>query len=101
LAGLAGAIEVLGQIGQLKPSISQGYGFTAIIVAFLGRLSPLGALLASLVLSILLIGAEGAQVSLKMSFDLTRVFMGVLLLAVLTGEALLRYAPTLEWRKEH
>lgn len=98
LAGLAGAVEVLGQIGQLKPSISQGYGFTAIIVAFLGRLSPIGAAIAGLALSVLLIGSEAAQVALKMSFDLTRVFMGVLLLSILTGEAVLRYAPKLEWR---
>lgn len=98
LAGLAGAVEVLGQIGQLKPSISQGHGFTAIIIAFLGRLTPIGAVLASLVISLLLIGSETAQIVLKLSFDLTRAFMGLLLLTILAGEALLRYRPILERR---
>ena len=50
LAGLAGLSEVAGPIGQLLPTISPGYGFTAIIVAFLGRLHPLGVLLAGLVI---------------------------------------------------
>ncbi|HRK23844.1 MAG TPA: ABC transporter permease [Beijerinckiaceae bacterium] len=91
LAGLAGIIEVSANIGQLQPSISQGYGFTAIIVAFLGRLNPVGALVAALALAVLLIGSETAQIMLKLPFDMTRAFMGLLLLCVLTGEALTRY----------
>ncbi len=98
LAGLAGIIEVSGQVGQLRPGFGQGLGFTAIIVAFLGRLSPFGAMLSSLVIAVLLIGAESAQVSLKLPFDLTRFFMGLLLIAVLAGESLNRYR--LEFRKE-
>lgn len=96
LAGLAGIIEVSANIGQLQPSISQGYGFTAIIVAFLGRLNPVGALVAAVALSALLIGSETAQVMLKLPFDMTRAFMGLLLLSVLAGEALTRYR--LVWR---
>jgi simple sugar transport system permease protein len=91
MAGLAGAVELAGQVGQLRPGFGLGLGFTAIIVAFLGRLSPIGAALSALVLAILLIGAEGAQVMLKLPFDLTRVFMGLLLLFVLAGESLNRY----------
>lgn len=91
LAGLAGVVEVAGQIGQLRPGFGLGLGFTAIIVAFLGRLSPIGALLSALVIAVLLIGAEGAQVMLKLPFDLTRVFMGMLLIFVLAGESLNRY----------
>lgn len=91
LAGLAGIIEVSAQIGQLQPSISQGYGFTAIIVAFLGRLNPVGALISALVLAMLLIGSETAQIMLKLPFDMTRAFMGLLLLCILAGEALTRY----------
>jgi len=91
LAGLAGIIEVSGQIGQLKPSISPGYGFTAIIVAFLGRLSPVGVLLAGLVLAVVSIGSEGAQIMLKLPLDLARVFQGVLLFCILGGEVLSRY----------
>lgn len=97
LAGLAGIIEVSAQIGQLQPSISQGYGFTAIIVAFLGRLTPIGALVSAVVLAMLLIGSETAQITLKLPFDMTRAFMGLLLLCVLAGEALTRYR--LEWRR--
>jgi simple sugar transport system permease protein len=96
LAGLAGIIEVSANIGQLQPSISQGYGFTAIIVAFLGRLTPIGAVVAAVALSALLIGSETAQVMLKLPFDMTRAFMGLLLLSVLAGEALTRYR--LVWR---
>ncbi|MCA0423832.1 MAG: ABC transporter permease [Proteobacteria bacterium] len=91
LAGLAGIIEVSANMGQLQPSISQGYGFTAIIVAFLGRLNPVGALVSALVLAILLIGSETAQIMLKLPFDMTRAFMGLLLLCILAGEALTRY----------
>jgi general nucleoside transport system permease protein len=90
LAGLAGVAEVSGQIGQLVPVISPGYGFTAIIVAFLGRLSAPGIVLASLVLALILIGAENAQIALKLPLDLARVFQGVLLFCLLAGEALTR-----------
>src|SRR5918995_2210003 len=58
LAGLAGIAEVSGQIGQLQPSISPGYGFTAITVAFLGRLNPIGILVAALVVALTFIGGE-------------------------------------------
>jgi general nucleoside transport system permease protein len=91
LAGLAGVCEVAGQIGQLTPSISPGYGFTAIIVAFLGRLSPPGIVVASLVLALILIGAEGAQIALKLPLDLASVFQGLLLMCLLAGEALTRH----------
>jgi simple sugar transport system permease protein len=89
-AGLAGVAEVAGQIGQLVPSISPGYGFTAIIVAFLGRLSPPGIVLASLVMALILIGAENAQIVLRLPLDLARVFQGLLLFCLLASEALTR-----------
>ncbi len=91
LAGLAGVVEAAGQVGQLRPGFGQGLGFTAIIVAFLGRLSPIGAALSAMVIAVLLIGAESAQVVMKLPFDLTRFFMGLLLMCVLAGEALNRY----------
>ena len=91
LAGLAGVIEVSGQVGQLRPGFGQGLGFTAIIVAFLGRLTPIGAALSAVVIAVLLIGAESAQVTMKLPFDLTRFFMGLLLLCVLVGESLNKY----------
>ena len=91
LAGLAGICEVSGQIGQLQPSISPGYGFTAIIVAFLGRLSPIGILIAGLVLALTYIGGEAAQVSMKLPFYLTGAFQGVLLMCVLAADVFTQY----------
>ncbi|HEX8165065.1 MAG TPA: ABC transporter permease [Beijerinckiaceae bacterium] len=91
LAGLAGMTEVSGQIGQLQPSISPGYGFTAITVAYLGRLHPLGILAASLAVALTFIGGESAQILLKLPLDLTTAFQGLLLLCVLGADALVSY----------
>ncbi|MCX7325839.1 MAG: ABC transporter permease [Hyphomicrobiales bacterium] len=95
LAGLAGIIEVSGTMGQLQPSVSPGYGFTAIIVAFLGRLNPIGCLIAAVVLAITFIGGENAQISLRLPLDVTRVFQGMLLFYVLACDAVLNYRITL------
>jgi ABC-type uncharacterized transport system permease subunit len=91
LAGLAGIIEVAGPIGHLQPSISPGYGFTAIIVAFLGRLNPVGILIAGLFLALTFIGGEEAQISMKVPLDLTKVFQGILLFYVLACDSLIVY----------
>ncbi len=91
LAGLAGIIEVAGPIGHLDPGVSSGYGFTAIIVAFLGRLNPVGILVAGLFLALTFIGGEGAQISLKVPLDLTKVFQGILLFYVLACDSLIVY----------
>jgi ABC-type uncharacterized transport system permease subunit len=91
LAGLAGIIEVAGPVGHLQPNISPGYGFTAIIVAFLGRLHPVGILIAGLFLALTFIGGEGAQISLKVPLDLTKVFQGILLFYVLACDSLVVY----------
>ncbi len=88
LAGLAGIVEVSGQIGQLQPTISPGYGFTAITVAFLGRLHPVGILVAALVVALTFIGGESAQILLRLPLDLTQAFQGMLLLCVLAADAL-------------
>jgi simple sugar transport system permease protein len=91
LAGLAGIIEVAGPIDQLLPSISPGYGFAAIIVAFLGRLNPIGILIAGLVLALSYLGGEAAQISLQVPLDLTNVLQGVLLFYVLACDSLILY----------
>lgn len=91
LAGLAGIMEVSGAIGQLQPSISPGYGFTAIIVAFLGRLNPLGAVAAGLLLALTYLGGEAAQSALGLSDKVVRVFQGMLLFFVLGCDTLIRY----------
>ena len=91
LAGLAGIIEVTSTIHHLQPGISPGYGFTAIIVAFLGRLNPVGILIAALFLALTFIGGENAQISLKVPLDLTKVFQGILLFYVLACDTLILY----------
>jgi simple sugar transport system permease protein len=91
LAGLAGIIEVSGPIGHLQPGISPGYGFTAIIVAFLGRLNPIGILVAALFLALTFIGGEQAQIALKIPLDVTKVFQGILLFYVLACDSLILY----------
>jgi general nucleoside transport system permease protein len=91
LAGLAGIIEVAGPIGHLQPGISPGYGFTAIIVAFLGRLNPVGILIAGLFLALTFIGGEQAQIAMKVPLDLTKVFQGILLFYVLACDSLILY----------
>ncbi len=91
LAGLAGISEVSGAIQQLRPVISPGYGFTAIIVAFLGRLNPMGVLAAGLILALSYLGGEAAQISLGISDKVGRVFQGVLLFFVLASDTLIHY----------
>ena len=91
LAGLAGIVEVTGQIGQLKPAISGGLGFTAIIVAYLGRLHPVGIVFGAFVIALTVYGGEAAQIALKLPLDLTRTFQGILLFCVLAADALTTY----------
>jgi len=90
-AGLAGMAEVSGAIQQLTPSISPGYGFTAIIVAFLGRLNPLGIVAAAFILALSYLGSEGAQISLGISNKIGNVFQGMLLFLVLSCDTLIHY----------
>lgn len=91
LAGLAGICEVAGPIEMLRTSVSPGYGFTAIIVAFLGRLNPVGILFAGLLLALTYIGGEGIQIVLNVSDQITRVFQGMLLFFVLTCDTFIFY----------
>ncbi|MEQ8441625.1 MAG: ABC transporter permease [Alphaproteobacteria bacterium] len=91
LAGLAGTIEVAGPIGQLTPSISPGYGFTAIIVAFLGRLHPVGILFAAHLMALSYIGGETAQIALGLPLAVTGVFQGMLLFFLLASDVLVHF----------
>jgi ABC-type uncharacterized transport system permease subunit len=91
LAGLAGGLEVAGPIGQLTGTISPGYGFAAIIVAFVGRLHPLGVILASLVMALFYIGGELAQSRLGLPSALTGVYQGLLLFFLLACDTLVNY----------
>jgi len=91
LSGVAGAFEVAGPMGQLTPYVSNGYGFTAIIVAFVGRLHPIGCVLASGVLSTFLIGGELAQSRVGLPAAVSGVFQGVLLLSLLACDTLVHH----------
>ena len=91
LAGLAGVGEVAGPIGQLLPSVSPGYGFTAIIVAFLGRLHPVGVVFAGLVMALTYIGGETAQIEIGTPAAVTGLFQGILLFFLLASDVLTTY----------
>jgi len=96
LAGLAGAFEVAGPIGQLTPSISPGYGFAAIIVAWLGRLNPIGCIPAAFLMAMIYIGGELSQSRLGLPTAITGVFQGMLLLALLCADTFIHYR--LSWK---
>jgi ABC-type uncharacterized transport system permease subunit len=91
LAGLAGISEVAGPVGKLDVVISPGYGFTAIIVAFLGRLNPVAILVAGFVLALTYIGGESAQITLGISSKTASVFQGMLLFFVLACDTFILY----------
>jgi len=91
LAGLAGGLEAAGPLGQLTPHLPVGYGFAAIIVAFVGRLHPFGVVAAALLMSLLYIGGELAQSRIGLPKSLTGVFQGLLLFALLACDTLLQY----------
>ena len=90
-AGLAGALEVAGPIGQLTPYVPAGYGFAAIIVAFVGRLHPVGMVLSAVLMSMFYIGGELAQSRLGLPKSLTGVFQGLLLFNLLACDTLIAY----------
>ncbi|HEY0200814.1 MAG TPA: ABC transporter permease, partial [Burkholderiaceae bacterium] len=90
-AGLAGALEVTGPLGQLNPYVPMGYGFAAIIVAFVGRLHPVGMVLSAILMSMFYIGGELAQSRLGLPKSLTGVFQGLLLFTLLACDTLVAY----------
>lgn len=99
LAGLAGAADVMGQGGQLQTPYSPSYGFVAIIVAFLGRLNPLGVIVAGLLLALSFIGGESVQVALGMSDKIAKVFQGILLFFLLACDTLILYRVKLQFSR--
>jgi simple sugar transport system permease protein len=96
-AGLAGALEVAGPIGQLTPYVPAGYGFAAIIVAYVGRLHPVGMVFSALLMSMFYIGGELAQSRMGLTKSLTGVFQGLLLFSLLACDTLVNYR--LKWSK--
>ncbi|WP_411837493.1 ABC transporter permease [Paracoccus sp. ME4] len=91
LAGAAGLFEVAGPAGQITDRVGVGYGFTAIIVAFLGRLHPVGILLAGLLMALTYIGGELAQLTMSLPAATVQVFQGMLLFFLLGFDLLTRF----------
>ncbi len=91
LAGLAGMFDAAGPVGQLVPGLPSGYGFTAIIVAFLGRLHPIGVVLASGVMALTYIGGESAQIAMNLPAAAISVFQGMLLFFLLGVDILVNF----------
>ncbi|NIZ09448.1 ABC transporter permease [Pseudooceanicola sp. HF7] len=91
LAGLAGVFEVSGPSGQISTGFNVGYGFTAIIVAFLGRLHPFGIVLAGLLMALTYIGGEAAQSTMQLPGAAIQVFQGMLLFFLLAVDMLTNY----------
>lgn len=91
MAGIAGMSEIAGPVGQLTESISANYGFAAIIVAFVGRLNPVGILFSSLLMALLYLGGEQAQQYLDLPSSISKVFQGMLLFFLLAADLFISY----------
>jgi len=91
MAGIAGVAEVAGPMGQLTEHVSNNYGFAAIIVAFVGRLNPIGIVFASLLMALLYLGGEQAQQYLNLPSSIAKVFQGMLLLFLLGADVFVNY----------
>lgn len=99
MAGLAGGLEAAGPLGQLTPHVPAGYGFAAIIVAFVGRLHPVGIVFSAVLMSMFYIGGELAQSRLGLPKSLTGVFQGLLLFTLLACDTLIHYR--VRWKAAH
>ena len=91
LAGLAGLFEVAGPAGQITIDFNVGYGFTAIIVAFLGRLNPVGIFLAGIIMALTYVGGELTQFMLNLPAAAIQVFQGMLLFFLLSFDLFVNY----------
>lgn len=96
-AGAAGMAEVAGPLGQLSPHISPGYGFAAIIVAFMGRLNAIGIVLGGLLMSLLFLGGESVQISLRLPPEITQIFQGILLFFLLAADFFIHHRLKFTW----
>ncbi|HSM23144.1 MAG TPA: ABC transporter permease [Rubrivivax sp.] len=97
MAGLAGGLEAAGPLGQLTPHVPAGYGFAAIIVAYVGRLHPAGIVFSGILMSMFYIGGELAQSRMALPKSLTGVFQGLLLFTLLACDTLVHYR--LRWQR--
>ena len=90
-AGIAGASEVAGPMGQLQRSVASGYGYAAIIVAYMGGLRPIGIVISSFLISVVYIGGDSATVVAGLPVAAVEVFQGLLLSFYLLTFTLIRY----------
>tara|TARA_B100000959_G_scaffold48427_1_gene49683 strand:- start:2070 stop:3140 length:1071 start_codon:yes stop_codon:yes gene_type:complete len=91
LAGLAGLFEAAGPAGQLTPGLPQFYGFTAIIVAFLARLHPIGIIFSASLIALTYVGGENVQIDYNLPSSITQIFQGMLLFYFLACDILIKY----------
>ena len=97
MAGIAGVAEVAGPVGQITEHISPGYGFAAMIVAFVGRLEPVGIFFSGLLMALLYLGGEQAQQYLNLPYSISKVFQGLLLFFLLCSDVFITHR--LRWKK--
>ena len=91
MAGLAGALEFTGVLHKVDLGFASGYGFTAIIVSFLGRLNPIGCLIAGIVLAVTYVGGQMAQTSVHIPNSTAGIFQAMMLFFILASDILVRY----------
>jgi len=91
MAGLAGGLEFAGVLHKMDLGFPSGYGFTAIIVAFLGRLNPFGCLIAGIVLAVTYVGGQMAQTSVHIPNSTAGIFQAMMLFFILASDILVRY----------
>ncbi|OIQ63940.1 branched-chain amino acid transport system / permease component [mine drainage metagenome] len=101
LAGLAGMFEVAGPAGKISIDFASGYGFTAIIVAFLGRLHPIGILLAGLLMALTYVGGDIAQSNIGLPSAAIQAFQGMLLFFLLAVDLLSNYRIRFNLKEAH
>ncbi len=100
MAGLAGILEASSQSGQLNLGFPSGYGFTAIIVSFLGRLNPIGAVIAGIVLAITYVGGQVAQTVVHVPSSTAGIFQAMLLFLILASDVLVRRRIRVDWGRD-
>jgi len=90
-AGIAGVAEIAGPLGQIYPSVTPGYGYAAILVAFLGRLNPIGIFFSGLLMALLYLSGDSAQMALGLPPSIAGIIQATLLFFLLSTEVLVRY----------
>ncbi len=91
MAGLAGALELTGALKAINLGFPSGYGFSAIIVSFLGRLNPIGCLIAGIVLAVTYVGGQVAQTTVHIPNATAGIFQAMMLFMILASDILIRY----------